>query len=286
MMGSSLKDLVTVYIITLNRIEFLKRSIDSVLNQSYENIELIVVDNGSSDGTQYFLKQLENDESRLSCIYLPNNMGACFARNRAINLAAGIYITGMDDDDYFAPMRVESLLSTYKSQQCSFVYSDDGYVQSGKQLKSTNKPDKVDLKLLKFQNLVGNQVLSKTSCFKKVGGFDESLRAAQDYDMWLRMVIEFGTAVKSDGITQYLESGDHSRISTSTNKFKGYMQFYQKHKSIFNRAQKKHQLLNIKYACRSVISKRVFLTLFDRYFIKRKLKVFITRVIKRGSYEY
>lgn len=281
-----MKDYITVYLITRNRLFLLKRAIESVLLQREVDFELIVVDNASTDETKQYMKKISEEDVRITYIALDENMGACYARNLAINLSSGYYVTGMDDDDYFEPTRLIKLLAKYKANECAFVYGEDAFIENGKQFAQTNKPSVISVELMKYQNLVGNQVLSEKSKFVSVGGFDESLSAAQDYDMWLRMLLKFGNGVKSENVTQYVEAGTHPRISTSNNKFIGYMQFYRKHKLLFNRSQRKHQLLNIKYACRPKISLRSYLTLFDLHFLKRKLKILISRVLKSGDYGY
>ncbi len=98
--------LVSVYVPTYNRIELLKRALTSVLSQSYQNIEVIIVDDKSSDGTQEFLTGMAKQDNRVKPILKEQNSGACISRNLAIESAEGEFITGLDDDDYFLPGRI------------------------------------------------------------------------------------------------------------------------------------------------------------------------------------
>jgi len=98
--------LVTVYIPTYNRLELLKRAVKSVLDQDYSNIELIVVDDGSSDGTVDYLECVSQADQRVRYFVNEVNSGACVSRNKAIWAEKGEFITGLDDDDYFLNDRI------------------------------------------------------------------------------------------------------------------------------------------------------------------------------------
>src|SRR5690606_21493496 len=108
------RPLVTVYIPTYNRLNLLRLAVVSVLNQDYENIELIVVDDGSSDGTVEFLSVLSAKESGVRYLVNEKNAGACVSRNRAIEIARGEFVTGLDDDDYFFPERIRLFVEAWK----------------------------------------------------------------------------------------------------------------------------------------------------------------------------
>src|SRR5690606_27836296 len=95
--------LVTIYIPTYNRCHLLQRAVDSVLSQTHTDLEIIIVDDGSTDGTHDWLAQLAQQEPRVRYILKPENSGACVSRNIAIEQARGEFVTGLDDDDHFAP---------------------------------------------------------------------------------------------------------------------------------------------------------------------------------------
>ena len=90
-----MEPLISVYIPTYNRLELLKRAVQSVQNQTYKNFEIIIVDDNSSDGTQDFLVGLAKVDSRIRYFFKDKNSGACVSRNIAINLAQGELITGL-----------------------------------------------------------------------------------------------------------------------------------------------------------------------------------------------
>jgi len=116
--------LVSVYIPTLSRLELLKRALSSVLAQSMVDFEVIVVDDGSSDGTLEYLAEIGCINSKVK--YISNSSGkhgACRSRNIAIHAASGKFVAGLDDDDYFHPNRLEILISNYKKEY-GFVASN------------------------------------------------------------------------------------------------------------------------------------------------------------------
>jgi glycosyltransferase involved in cell wall biosynthesis len=214
--------LVTVYIPTKNRSRLLARAVQSVLDQTYPHLEIIIVDDASDDDTEQVVKKLiaTNDTSkRIVYSRLDMHSGACAARNAAIGEAKGELITGLDDDDYFLPNRIHELVNAFDPQKHSFIFC--GYIQQsilpdGKVARSTvplasiaRFPD------LLQRNIVGNQVLTLTERIRVVGGFDEVLPAWQDYDLWIRLVRTFGEGRGTEGAT-YIRTVGGSIHSIST----------------------------------------------------------------------
>src|SRR5512143_3860267 len=96
---------VSVYLPTRNRAASLRRAIESVLAQTYADFELIVVDDGSSDGTREVLESVQRSDARVRAIHHSVSRGAPASRNAAIAAAHGEWLTGLDDDDEFLPRR-------------------------------------------------------------------------------------------------------------------------------------------------------------------------------------
>jgi len=111
---------VGIYMPTHNRVDLLKKAIASLLEQTYQNFKLVVVNDGSSDGTQAYLESLT--DPRISFIEHKTSTGACRSRNDAINTLDTELVTGLDDDDIFLPDRLSDLLSVY-NQNYAFVCS-------------------------------------------------------------------------------------------------------------------------------------------------------------------
>lgn len=210
--------LVTVYMPTYNRVELLQRAVESVLSQDYKNIELIVVDDGSTDGTHEYLARMAEEHSCFKYFVNEKNSGACVSRNKAIFAANGEFITGLDDDDYFLPDRISNFLSCWQNinEDCIALYSNT-YVKSK---DNTLKPDtrvtacsKADLLLA---NCVGNQIFTKTEFLQTIGGFDKDLAAWQDMECWYRLLSFYDAKAYSTQAYTYVVdmSHPHERIST------------------------------------------------------------------------
>lgn len=227
--------LVSVYITTRNRHILLDRAIQSVINQTWTNLEVIVCDDASTDATQSLLESYVKLHSNL--VYLRNEttQGACVSRNKAIAAAKGDFITGLDDDDYFLPQRVELMMAAYNDDfafVCSSYYrrthDKTRVIKEGVGILTLND--------VLHYNKIGNQVLTKTDRMKAVGGFDENLPSFQDYDMWVRLLQKYGKCLKiKDPLYVFDISHTNERISGSENRIKkGYEIFLSKHKHLMS----------------------------------------------------
>ncbi|WP_104494922.1 glycosyltransferase [Acinetobacter indicus] len=222
--------LVTVYIPTYNRVDLLKRAVESVRNQTYSNLEIIIVDDCSTDNTHAYLKEISGLDQRIRYFIKEKNSGACVSRNIAIENALGEYITGLDDDDYFLENRIEDFISNLKFLNCyQFLFSGMIFEKNNIRKKSTNiKPKNIDKNDLIYSNFVGNQIFCKTNIIKKYGGFDMNLMAWQDFDCWLNILF------KSNGEARFINSynyvvndNEHLRI-TNQSKEKKIIDVYDK----------------------------------------------------------
>lgn len=254
--------LISVLITTHNRSDLLKRAIESVLKQTYKTLEVIVIDDGSTDDTEEvvngYLKQYEN----LKYLKHSEAKGANVARNNGINHAHGEYIAGLDDDDAFSDTYIETLLNAYDDNY-SCVVAATKVVMPKKTVLLTKK-ETIDLDDLLYSNDIGNQVLVKKKNLIKAGLFDEALPACQDYDMWVRLISVCGPA-KGVNTTFELIYQDHdiNRISTKSHKkFKGYFMFYKKHKDKMNRKQRQSQLFTIYAHQKKFLSLHHFIIFF------------------------
>lgn len=213
------KPLVTIYMPTYNRLTLLKRAVKSVLEQDYRNIELIIVDDGSNDGTVEYLYSLSQHDDRVRCVFNEENSGACVSRNHAIFSAKGEFITGLDDDDYFTQGRISNFVNSWLEsphKQISLHSNNSVLVGAGKKRK-THKPKKITHDLLIYSNYIGNQLFTKTVFLKGIGGFDVKLPAWQDLDCWYRLL------KNNNGYSRLVENNTyvvdvthpHERISNS-----------------------------------------------------------------------
>jgi glycosyltransferase involved in cell wall biosynthesis len=238
--------LVSAIIPTKKRPKLLFRALQSVVNQTYHPLEVIVVDDGSpdemTDETETIVKKFNGDIK-----YLKNggNSGAAAARNRGIKAANGVFIAGLDDDDEWYPERIELLMKAY-DETFSCVTSDVAF-QYSKRSAVYHKQRYVTLNDLLYTNHVGNQALVERERLLELDGFDEQLEAAQDYDLWIRLCERFGPTKNVRKPLQIIhQEHEKKRISNPSSQLSGYLAFYSKHKWRMNRAQKKYQLYNIR----------------------------------------
>ena len=245
--------LVSIIIPTHNRKERLERALNSVLDQTWRPIEIVVVDDASDDDTPEYLSSLQDEYDSICVLRNETSRGAAVSRNIAISHAHGEYITGLDDDDYWRPTRIERLMEEFE-EGFSAVCSYDRMVMDEREAV-WKKPTMITLDDLLYYNRVGNQVLTRKEYIEKVGGYDEELPSAQDYDLWIRLVLEFGP-VRT--VTQPLQvvnmEEDRERITTSDKKIKGYEQCFKKHEKWMSRKHKKYQAYRLKMAAEESVS--------------------------------
>ncbi|MDO5650618.1 MAG: glycosyltransferase [Moraxella sp.] len=231
--------LVTVYMPTYNRASLLPRAIESVLNQTYQNIELIVVDDCSQDNTAEILAGFAKQDNRVRYFIQEKNSGACACRNKAIKEASGKFITGLDDDDYFLPHRVEDFVYYWdkleENKSCLFStikYNQDGVEVAGGVSRYIRKKMYVQQKDMLTRNHLGNQVFAKTEDLLKIGGFDESMKIWQDFECFYRL-LSLEKAILIDN-KSYIIDQRHgfNRISASKINilYDTYLYFCNKHK--------------------------------------------------------
>lgn len=213
--------LVTVYMPTYNRVELLQRAVESVLNQSYKNIELIVVDDRSTDTTPAYLVEMSKKDNRFKFLINQTNSGACFSRNKALMSAKGDFITGLDDDDYFLPDRIISFLNSWyritaTNKDCIALYSNNFVKMTETTQTLIRKKTNCTKKELICANFIGNQIFTKTEYLRSIGGFDENMPIWQDLECWYRL-LEFynGVAYSTDAYDYVVDvSHPHERITT------------------------------------------------------------------------
>ncbi|MEX0906078.1 MAG: glycosyltransferase [Balneolaceae bacterium] len=240
------KPLISAVVTTHNRPRLLPRALDSVAAQTYPNLELVLVDDGSAEDVQFIADRYRR---KLPVQYIRNStaMGACRARNQGIEAASGTFIAGLDDDDEWHPERVEKMFRAY-SGEYSFVTSDVQMIYPNGKIP-WKKKEVLSFDDLLYSNAVGNQGLIKKDYLLEAGGFDESLEAAQDYDLWLRLCERFGPVKNvQENLQDVYQEDDRQRISNPRDQLRGYLGFYNKHKHKMNRRQQKYQLYNIRKA--------------------------------------
>jgi len=187
-----IKPQVSVNIPTYNRGRVIKEAIDSVLAQDYTEFELIVVDDGSTDHTSDVLDSYRNVIKVLS----QKNRGVSAARNRGIAEASGKFIAFLDSDDLWLPHKLSTQVEFFnKTPDALICQTEEVWIRNGLRVnpkKRHKKPSGMIFKLSLELCLVSpSAVMIKRSLFDRVGEFDETLPACEDYDLWLRISSRF-----------------------------------------------------------------------------------------------
>lgn len=226
--------LVTVYIPTYNRVELLKRAVESVRQQTYKNLEIIIVDDCSEDSTHEYLAEISKKDSRIKYFIKEKNSGACISRNIAIENAKGKFITGLDDDDYFMNNRIEEFVKNWDDKfKC--IFSNLLLKKTENTFRSNYRSAMKDIvrgeDLLKA-NFIGNQIFTKTNYLKKIQGFDSKMQVWQDLECWYRVLGKdgLGKRVKKELYVVDM-SHPHERISHNKGEkvLNTYLYFIEKH---------------------------------------------------------
>ena len=181
---------VSVIIPTYNRRAMVREAVASVLAQREANFELIVVDDGSTDGTSEMLADI--DDVTVERI---EHRGPAAARNRGVELARAPLIAFLDSDDLWAPDKLHRQLAFMRehpdcaiSQTAEIWFRDGRRVNPG--LRHLKRAGDIFLDSLQTCLISPSAVIMKTALFRALGGFDEDLAAAEDYDLWLRILVD------------------------------------------------------------------------------------------------
>lgn len=215
--------MVSVIITTHNRCNLLDRAIQSVLNQTYKKIELIVVADGCTDGTDSLMKKYES-EKRIRYIHYSPAKGGNYARNKGAQNSHGEFVAFLDDDDEWLPEKLELQVAKIEEDpECVLVYTGIRVVYVNECIEYSSIPRvNGDLsKVLLFDNIIGSTStpLIKKSVLDNSGLFDEKLDALQDYDLWLR-ISEFGKVlVISKEMVNYYNYTTGKQVSAITDRY-------------------------------------------------------------------
>jgi glycosyltransferase involved in cell wall biosynthesis len=208
---------VSVIMPAYNAEKYLAQSVESALSQTVDNIEIIIVDDGSSDNTLH----IANSFGAPVTVYSRENGGAAAARNFGVEKANGEWVAFLDADDLWEPNKLELQLESvhgFSWSHTDSIFIGDGHDGSVRASDLTPKYAGKVIPKLVVNNFVGTStVLMKKDVYLKVGGFDESLRALQDWDFWLRLAAQYDLAYVPEVLAQYrVHAASTSRSARKT----------------------------------------------------------------------
>lgn len=183
---------VSVIITTFNRANYIRQAIESVFNQSYQDFEIIVIDDGSTDNTREILKKYNNKIRYL----FQENRGLAYSRKLGASLSKGNYIAFLDSDDVWLPEKLKIQVDTLDKDPelalvCSesYVINDSGEIVG--HLKRTSRDKESYINLFERDFILTLTVIVRRQCYNDIGGFDETLLGVDDYDCWLRLASKY-----------------------------------------------------------------------------------------------
>jgi len=216
---------VSVIIPTYDRLPMVKEAVDSVLAQDFEDFELIVVDDGSTDGT---VEEIKRYGGRVRLLEHSENRGVSAARNKGVLNARGKYIAFLDSDDLWVKGKLKIQVAFLdENPHYPLCYTDEIWIRRGRRVNPKIKHSKysgwIFEKCLPLCTISPSSAVMRKTLFSKVGLFDEALPVCEDYDFWLRVSVRFPIffinrklIVKrgghSDQLSQRSWGNDHYRV--------------------------------------------------------------------------
>ncbi|MDD3150026.1 MAG: glycosyltransferase [Candidatus Gastranaerophilales bacterium] len=198
--------LVSIIVTTYNRAEYLEECISSIINQTYKNIEILIIDDGSTDNTSDVVKKYF--DSRIKYIYQENS-GQNSAKNKGLLASNGQYITILDSDDMILPDKIEKQVEILESNEdvglvyCgSFIINEKNEIIGQQKIKKHN--GNVLNQLLRTNFLYnGSNALFRRDCIEKAGIFEDSINRMTDWFLYLKFAMYFDFYCLDEYLVKY-----------------------------------------------------------------------------------
>lgn len=241
------KPLVSIIIPTYNRANFLPQTIKSALQQTYQNTEILIIDDGSTDNTKQIVKKIQNKYKKIKYFWQKNSGGAAKPKNKGIKKSKGDYIAVLDSDDEYYPNKIEEQIKIFKTKQSKKLMAVGSYA---KEIYMDTKEERVfkvpnykePLKeLLKHDYMgSGSTMMYKKKLFDKIGHFDENLKSGQDAEMRIRIAVNgFGFHFAQKPLFKYkIHQQGMSESITAKKKSKDVEYIFNKYKKYYTEDSK------------------------------------------------
>lgn len=208
-----MKPLISIIIPNFNRQHLIQRAIESVNQQHYSNVEIIVVDDQSTDQSVSIIQDLQKQQDNLSLFVIEENRGANACRNIGVEKARGEYLAFLDSDDYFLPTKLEKQVRILQDRP------EVGFVVTGFGAKAVHSLPEGIIPLketIKQNNLGGfSTLMVRKELFQQVGGLDSNLLSCQDWDLFLKLLqVSQGYKLAEDLVAYEVQEDSISKNST------------------------------------------------------------------------
>jgi glycosyltransferase involved in cell wall biosynthesis len=205
-----MRPVVSIILPTFGRLQYLRPTVASVYRQTLQDWELIVADDGSDSETRAYLRTLETD-SRVTLLWLTHTGSPAIVRNAALRVARGEYVAFLDSDDLWAPEKLSRQVALLRSRSmCGWCYTAVSHIDgSGRTLTEPVFGPWLPCDGAVFERLVTGPVVIRTpsvlaawELVARAGGFDETIRSGEDYDLWLRLALLSDVALLDEPLVQ------------------------------------------------------------------------------------
>jgi glycosyltransferase involved in cell wall biosynthesis len=191
--------LVTVVMPTFDRARLVGRALESIADQSYADIEIIVVDDGSRDDTREVVERFARESSRLVTYFRQENSGCAAARNQGLRLARGEMLTFLDSDDTWLPTAAESLVNALLSSEADFVYAPaiESYPDGTERVNypvAAGRPEAFAVEHFNETNVRNGAFMFRKHVLSTIPTLDENLRNNEDSDFIQRVAVRYKAA--------------------------------------------------------------------------------------------
>ena len=260
-MSEAGNELVSVVIPTRNRRARLACAIESVRQQTWPNIEIIVIDDASSDDTPLYLQGLQNTGMAIRVVRNELPQGGAGARNQGIDMARGTYVAFLDDDDIWLPNKLDLQITCLKQQPSASSVSCSFFVQqsSGGRTVTHLSPPADGQQLLHTNHLGGaSMCLARRQMLLDIGAFDASLRSCQDWDLWIKLNDRGPVLVCPEPLVCYMPHDEARITSNPYSTYAGRRRIFLRYRMRMSPATRRHHLSELLY-CRKLLLGRTFL---------------------------
>lgn len=205
---------VSVIVPAYNAMPYLKETVESVLNQTYTDFELLIINDGSTDTTSEWVSQVSDPRVKLIS---QNQQGVATARNKGIKHAQGEYIAFLDADDLWISTKLEKQIECLEKSPAAGLAScwinliDEHGNLIGDTVTVQLREDTLENILLSNFIFCGSTPVVRRRCFETVGQFDQSLAPVEDWDMWIRIAFHYSFAIVKEPLLLYRQ---HPQMSS------------------------------------------------------------------------
>jgi glycosyltransferase involved in cell wall biosynthesis len=224
--------LISVVIPAYKRGNIIERAVRSILEQTHQDFEILVVDDGSGDDTESVVAAFAEEEPRIRYFFHDTNRGAQAARNTGAKAAQGEWITFLDSDDYLTPNSLEVRILAAQKEGVKVVHSEGNVIRKGKSLTAYGIPPLngyVYREMLIDPGLLFSGLLIAKEALEKIGYLDEQIISYQDWDTVIRLAKYYSFGFVAEPTFIYDCRGNDTISQDLVREAEGYKQVFKKH---------------------------------------------------------